>query len=62
MDRVFVEVGSADRRVAAHGWSAADEVCYAIHEQMRELIDRMLELKPSTLEGYQAMESARAAA
>jgi hypothetical protein len=29
---------------------------------MRELIDRMLELKPSTLEGYQAMESARAAA
>jgi hypothetical protein len=29
---------------------------------MRELIDRTLELKPSTLEDYQAMESARAAA
>jgi hypothetical protein len=27
-----------------------------------KLNDRMLELKPSTLEGYQAMESARAAA
>lgn len=43
------------------GWSAADEAYYAIEEQIDELIDRMSELKPTTLEGYQALESVRAA-
>jgi hypothetical protein len=46
----------------ASGWSAADEACYEIQEQMSELVDRALDLKPSTVEGYEALEAVRAAA
>jgi hypothetical protein len=40
------------------GCNAADEVSDALHTQTDELFERMLQLKPSTLEGYQAMAAA----
>jgi hypothetical protein len=45
----------------ATGYLAATEACEAIYESMEKLRGRMLELAPTTLEGYQALESARAA-
>jgi hypothetical protein len=37
------------------GCNAADEVSGALHAKIDDLLDRMLELKPSTLAGYRAM-------
>ncbi len=52
--------GHACREAAeiASGCHAAEEACDAIYERMDELFDRVLELRPPTLEGYQAMASA----
>ena len=41
----------------ASGLMAATDACEAIHERMVELCDRLQELQPSTLEGYQAVEA-----